>query len=84
MKKLRKSNWLCLVFFIYVTVMAVYLLPRNTEISNTEKYITVVVSYVIVGLLWLVLRKKEKLAEERKREMENQKKESNNNKTDRI
>lgn len=76
MKKLRKSNLLCLVFFIYVTVMAVYLLPRNTEISNTEKYVTVIVSYVIVGLLWLVLRKKEKLAKERRKEMEMKKEEN--------
>lgn len=78
MKRLRKSNWLCLVFLIYVTVMAVYLLPRNTEISNTEKYVTVIVSYAIVGLLWLVLRKKEKLAEERKKEAEKTKNENNN------
>lgn len=78
MKKLKKSNWLCLVFLIYVTIMAVYLLPRNTEISTTEKYVTVTVSYAIVGLLWVVLRKKEKLAEERKKEIEKRKEENKN------
>lgn len=73
MKKYRKSNWLSLVLFIYVTAMAVYLVPRNTEISMTEKVITVSVSYVIVILLWFVLRKKEQLVERRKRDEEERK-----------
>lgn len=67
-KKLRKSTWLTLALFIYVSAMAVYFLPRNTEISDTEKYITVGAAYVIVLVLWFVLRKKEKFKE--RREME--------------
>jgi len=66
-KKIKKSAWLTLALFIYVTAMAVYFLPRNTEISSTEKYITLGASYVIVLILWFVLRKKEK-AQERRRE----------------
>jgi hypothetical protein len=69
-KRLKKSTWVSLALFIYVSVMAVYFLPRNTEISGTEKYITLAVSYVIVFILWLVLRKKEQFKE--KRENENQ------------
>ena len=61
MKKIRKSTGVALAFLIYVSVTAAYLLPRNTEVSLTEKIITVVVSYVIVLLLWLVLRKKEQM-----------------------
>lgn len=57
-----------LALFIYVTAMAVYFLPRNTEISDTEKYITLGVSYGIVFALWFVLRKKEKVQERRKEE----------------
>ena len=57
MKKIRKSTGVALAFLIYVSVTAAYLLPRNTEVSLTEKIITVAVSYVIVLLLWLVLRK---------------------------
>lgn len=60
-KKLRKSTWLTLALFIYVSMMAVYFLPRNTMISDTEKYITLSASYVIVVALWFVLRKKEKI-----------------------
>ena len=44
---------------------AAYFLPRNTEISDTEKYVTVAASYLIVFVLWLVLRKKEALQRKR-------------------
>lgn len=57
---------MALAFLVYVSVTAAYLLPRNTEVSETEKYLTVAVSYVIVLLLWLVLRKKEQMRERRK------------------
>ena len=58
MKKIKRSTGVALAFLIYVSVTAAYLLPRNTEVSQTEKYLTVAGSYVIVLLLWLVLRKK--------------------------
>lgn len=61
MKKLKKSSALSLALLIYITATAAYFLPRNTEISLTEKYLTVVASYVIVLLLWLVLRQKERM-----------------------
>lgn len=67
-KKWKKSTWLTLALFIYVSAMAVYFLPRNTEISDTEKYVTLAASYVIVLALWFVLRKKEKAQERRKEE----------------
>mgnify|MGYP003239063219 CR=1 FL=1 len=66
MKKLKKSTWVTLALLIYVSVT--YLLPRNTEVSDTEKYITLAISYVIVFILWLVLRQKEKLQQRRREE----------------
>lgn len=69
MKKYRKSILLPLVLFLYTTAMAVYFLPRNTEISNTEKWLTVAGSYIIIFLLWIVLRKKEQLAKRRDEEL---------------
>lgn len=60
MRKIRKSVSLCLILLVYISASAAYFLPRNTEISVTEKYLTVVASYLIVGLLWLVLRHKER------------------------
>lgn len=71
MKKIKKSTGLTLALLVYVTATAAYFLPRNTEISETEKYVTVITSYVIVLVLWLVLRKKEEL--QRKRHEENEK-----------
>ena len=68
MKKCKKSTGLTVALLIYVSATAAYFLPRNTEISNTEKYITVIASYVIVLVLWLVLRKKEELQRKRREE----------------
>lgn len=71
MKKIKKSTGLTLALLIYVSATAAYFLPRNTEISNTEKYVTVAVSYVIVLILWLVLRKKEEIQRKRREEDNN-------------
>ena len=80
MKKYRKSIWLPVALLVYTTAMAVYFIPRNTEISDTEKYLTVGLSYMIIALLWIVLRftfyphkKKEKAEERRERDLENKK-----------
>ncbi len=59
MKKMKKSSALSLALLIYISATAAYFLPRNSEISMAEKYVTVFASYVIVLLLWLVLRHKE-------------------------
>jgi ABC-type nickel/cobalt efflux system permease component RcnA len=67
-RKIKKSTLSALALFVYVTAMAVYFLPRNTEIGLTEKYVTLGASYVIVLALWLVLRKKERLRERRNEE----------------
>lgn len=75
MRRYKKSVLLPLILFLYTTVMAVYFLPRNSEISSTEKWLTVAGSYVIITLLWLVLRKKEQLAERRDNELKRLEKE---------
>ena len=72
MKKIKKSTGVAIAFLIYVSVTAAYLLPRNTEVSQTEKILTEVVSYATVLLLWLVLRKKEQMRERRKEEQTNE------------
>ena len=65
MRKYKKSTWLPVALFIYTTIMAVYFIPRNTEIGNAEKYVTIGVSYLIIALLWIVLRSRRN-AENRK------------------
>ena len=69
-KKIKKSTWMPLALLVYTTAMAVYFLPKNTEISATEKWVTFGASYLIVALLWYVLRLKEKRMEQYNRKME--------------
>jgi DMSO/TMAO reductase YedYZ heme-binding membrane subunit len=74
-KKLKKSTWMPLALLVYTTAMAAYFLPKNTEISDTEKWVTFGASYLIVALLWYVLRLKEKQMEQYNRKMEDSYKE---------
>lgn len=68
MKKIKKSTTITLALLVYVSLTAAYFLPRNTVISDTEKYVTLIASYIIVFALWLVLRRKEKLQQKRREE----------------
>ena len=70
MKKLKKSTWMPLALLVYTTAMAVYFLPKNSEISDTEKWVTFGASFGIIALLWYVLRLKEKRMEQRNKEIE--------------
>ena len=69
-KKIKKSTWMPLALLVYTTAMAAYFLPKNTEISDTEKWVTFGASYLIVALLWYVLRLKDKRMEQYNRKME--------------
>ena len=70
MRKFKKSTWLPLALLIYTTGIAAYFLPKNTEISDTEKWVTIGASYGIIALLWYVLRLKERRLEQRNKEIE--------------
>ena len=52
MKRFKKSTSITIALLIYVSATAAYFLPRNTVISDTEKYVTVAASYIIVFILW--------------------------------
>ena len=70
MRKFKKSTWMPLALLVYTTGMALYFLPKNSEVSDTEKWVTFGASYLIIGLLWIVLRAKEKRMERRNKEIE--------------
>jgi Ca2+/Na+ antiporter len=70
-----KSTVVTLALLVYVTIVAIYIAPLNGDVSTTEKVVTVACSYAIVFVLWLVLRKKEDLQQQRFREMEQRKNE---------
>ena len=65
MKKIKKFTGLTLAMIINITATAAYFLPRHSEICDTEKYVPVAASYLIVSVLWLALRKKEALQRKR-------------------
>ena len=67
-----KRPWIIpLCLFVYTTGMFIWLLPRNDEASTSEKVITVVVAYAIILLLYVLLRKKDKMARERENDLKN-------------
>ena len=70
MRKFKKSTWMPLALLVYTTGMALYFLPKNSEVSDTEKWVTFGASYLIIGLLWIVLRAKERRMEQRNKEIE--------------
>ena len=60
MKKLKKSTGLTLALLVYVSLPAAYILPPTTEIDTGQKWLTALAAYLIVGLVWGVMRYKEK------------------------
>jgi uncharacterized membrane protein YfhO len=69
LKKLRRSTWIVMALLVYITVTAIYILPHNLMETSREKFCTLLFSYIIAFLLWVVLRKKEN--RHRKAESEN-------------
>ena len=67
-RKWKKSTLVAAAFFLYITATAAYLLPRNTEAGTAEKWLTVAAAYVIVALLWWVLRKREQMRDDFKKQ----------------
>lgn len=78
MRFFRNPNLTIAIFAIYTAVMYIILIPKNDEMSDTEIYVTVGVSIGVLALLWVLLRKREKLRQEREREMAQYKEERRN------
>jgi hypothetical protein len=66
--KWRRSTWLTLALLIYVTATAIYVLPHNLMETSKEKLFTLIASYIIVILLWIILRHKENAIRNKKKE----------------
>lgn len=71
MRFLKNPNLTVAVLAIYTAAVYIYFFPRNNEMSNTEKWLTVGASVVMLGLLWLLLRRRAKLRKEREEKMKN-------------
>ena len=51
--------------------MFVYFFPRNNEMSEVEKWAVVGVSYLLLIILWFVLKKRDSLRNKRDDEFNN-------------
>lgn len=69
MRFLRNPNVTIAVLAVYTAIMYMIFMPRNDEMGTTEKWVTVGVSVLVLALLWVLLRRREKLRREREREM---------------
>ena len=69
MRFLRNPNITIALLAAYTAVVYIYLFPKNDEMSDTEKWITIGTSCVVLTILWFLLRKREKLRREREQEM---------------
>lgn len=65
MRFFKNPNTTVAVLAVYTAIMYIYLFPRNTEMTNTEKWATIGVSVGILAILWVMLRRRNKLRKER-------------------
>lgn len=71
MRLIKNPNITIAILAVYTAGMYIYLFPRNTEMTNNEKWLTIGVSAGILALLWVLLRRRNKLRKEREEEMRN-------------
>lgn len=71
MRFLKNPNLTVAVLAVYTAVVYIIFFPRNNEMSDTEKWLTVGASVVMLALLWVLLRRRDRLRRERE---ENEKK----------
>lgn len=71
MRFFKNPNTTVAILAVYTAIMYIYLFPRNTEMSNIEKWATVGASVVMLAVLWVLLRRRNRLKQEREDEMKN-------------
>lgn len=67
MRFFKNPNTTIAILATYTAIMYIYLFPRNTEMTNTEKWVTIGVSVGILAILWVLLRQRNKLRKEREK-----------------
>lgn len=67
----KKHKLIVGLLFVYMTGMFVYFFPRNNEMSEVEKWVMVGVSYLLLVILWFVLKKRDSLRNKRDDEFNN-------------
>lgn len=69
MRFLRNPNITVAVLAVYTAIMYIIFIPQNNEMGTVEKCVTVGVSVVVLALLWVLLRKREKYRRNREEDM---------------
>ena len=69
MRFLKNPNLTVAVLAVYTAAVYIYFFPRNTEMTTTEKWLTVGASVLMLALLWLLLRRRARLRREREEKM---------------
>ncbi|MBQ5663657.1 MAG: hypothetical protein IIV19_04410 [Bacteroidaceae bacterium] len=69
----KKHKLIVGLLFVYMTGMYIYFFPRNNEMSDVEKWTIVGVSYVLLVVLWFVLKRRDSLRGRRQDELNNPK-----------
>ena len=67
----KKHKLIVGLLFVYVTGMFIYFFPRNNEMSDVEKWAVVGVSYLMLVVLWFVLKKRDKLRSKHRDDVNN-------------
>ncbi len=67
MRFLKNPNITVAVLAVYTAVVYIYFFPRNNEMSINEKLLTVGASVLMLSLLWLLLRRRNRLRREREK-----------------
>ncbi len=67
----KKHKLIVGLLFVYMTGMFIYFFPRNNEMSDVEKWSVLGVSYLMLVVLWFVLKKRDSLRKKHKDDINN-------------
>lgn len=70
MRFLKNPNLTVAVLAVYTAAVYIYFFPRNDEMSVNEKWLTVGASVLMLSLLWVLLRRRNKLRREREKQQD--------------
>lgn len=68
MRFIKNPNLTVAVLAVYTAAVYIYFFPRNDEMSVNEKWLTVGASVLMLSLLWVLLRRRNKLRREREKQ----------------
>ena len=67
----KKHKLIIGLLFVYMTGMYIHFFPRNNEMSDVEKWVVVGVSYLLLVILWFVLKRRDRLRSRHEDEINN-------------